>query len=91
VRELENVIERAILINPGPEINPEALFPPPPAVDKPLTTLPHVLKGVMDAIEREKIAEALQRARGNRSHTARLLGISRSALYKKLKLLDLPH
>jgi DNA-binding NtrC family response regulator len=91
VRELENVIERAILINPGPEINPEALFPLPAAVDKPLTTLPYVLKGAMDAIEREKIAEALQRARGNRSHTAKLLGISRSALYKKLKLLDLPH
>jgi two-component system, NtrC family, response regulator AtoC len=88
VRELENVIERAVLINPGPEINPEALFPPPAPADESPTFLRQATKGVKEVVEREKIAEALQRSKGNRSRAAKMLGISRSALYNKLKTLD---
>ncbi len=47
------------------------------------------MRGARELMEREKITEALQRASGNRSHAAKLLGISRSALYNKLKLLRL--
>ncbi|HEX9443489.1 MAG TPA: sigma-54 dependent transcriptional regulator [Candidatus Binatia bacterium] len=90
VRELENVIERAVLINPGPEIAPESLFAPPMA-EEPYSSasLHDAMRGARQVMEKEKIAEALQKTSGNRSHAARLLGISRSALYNKLKALRL--
>ncbi len=87
VRELENAIERAVLINPGPEIQADSLFPAPAADEAPATTsLFDAVNGTKEFVEREKIAEALKKTSGNRSHAARLLGISRSALYNKLKL-----
>jgi two-component system NtrC family response regulator len=89
VRELENVIQRAVLINPGREIGPESLFPASTATDEasPALSLLDTAKGAKEVVEREKIAEALQKASGNRSYAAKLLGISRSALYNKLKQL----
>jgi DNA-binding NtrC family response regulator len=91
VRELENVIARAVLINPGREINADSLFPPASAADEssPSTSLFEAINGTTEVLEREKIAEALKKTSGNRSHAAKLLGISRSALYNKLKLLRL--
>jgi two-component system, NtrC family, response regulator AtoC len=88
VRELQNVIERAVLINPGPEIVPDSLFPAPETADDDGSSqsLFDTARGVRESVEREKIAEALQKASGNRSHAAKLLGISRSALYNKLKI-----
>jgi len=87
VRELENVIERAVLINPGLEIQPDALFPSALMMEesRSFTSLQDTMRNARELMEREKIAEALQRTSGNRSHAARLLGISRSALYNKLK------
>ncbi len=39
----------------------------------------------LDAIERAHIAQVLQAHRGNRTHTARALGISRATLIKKIR------
>ena len=86
VRELENVIARAVLINPGPEIDPETLFFTPLTERQISTSLRQTIKGVKESMEREKIAEALKQANGNRSYAAKLLGISRSALYNKLRI-----
>ena len=85
VRELENIIARAVLINPGPEIEAETLFPPQVAAHEFPKSLLQMIKGVKDRMERERIAEALEKAKGNRSYAAKLLGISRSALYNKLR------
>jgi DNA-binding NtrC family response regulator len=89
VRELENAIERAVLINAGPEILAESLFPALVNTDDAVVSqsLFDTINGTKEVLEREKIAEALKKTSGNRSHAARLLGISRSALYNKLKLL----
>jgi DNA-binding NtrC family response regulator len=87
VRELENAIQRAVLINPGREIGPDSLFPATATEDPPALSLLDTAKGAKEVVEREKIAEALQKTSGNRSHAAKLLGISRSALYNKLKQL----
>ena len=85
VRELENVIARAVLITPDPEIDVETLLFTPLAESQ-STSLRQTIKGVKERMEREKIAEALKQANGNRSHAAKLLGISRSALYNKLRI-----
>jgi len=85
VRELENVIERAILFSPGPEISLHALFPPPGGEEPPLALLPQASKAALENLEREKIREGLQKAKGVRSQAAKLLGISRATLYNKIK------
>lgn len=92
VRELEHVIERAVLMSPGAEINPQALFAFEKAPrDEPAIPLHQAKKEAAETVEREKIKEALQKTRGKRSPAARLLGISRAALYQKLKHYDLTH
>jgi DNA-binding NtrC family response regulator len=40
-------------------------------------------------VEREHIQRALQRANGNKKAAARMLGLSRRALYRRLERLDL--
>jgi DNA-binding NtrC family response regulator len=88
VRELENVIERAVLMSPGAEITTEMLFLDPPAEESG-DPLQNVIRSTTAIVEKEKIAEATQRAQGNRSRAAKLLGISRATLYNKLKRYNL--
>lgn len=85
VRELENLIARAVLISSGPEITPDCLFPLAPASDSTLIPLSQATKTALEAVERQKIIEALHKVKGNRSRAARLLGISRASFYKKLR------
>jgi transcriptional regulator with PAS, ATPase and Fis domain len=91
VRELRNVIERAFILHAGiEEIRPEHLSPelrrvsPVKKSDKLVPTLqPEGL--VLDDVERKLIAEAMERASGNQSKAARLLGVSRDTLRYRLK------
>jgi two-component system response regulator HydG len=88
VRELEHTIERAVLLSPGPEIEPEGIvldhvdLDSAPTPDVRAITEAHAL---LDNVEREKLRQALVQAGNNRVHAAKLLGISRSTLYEKLK------
>jgi len=85
IRELANVIERAMVIAKGNVILPEHLPPhlfevrPTPATDAP--RLPELS---LQAAEREQILRALQASGGKRIEAARLLGLSRRTLYRKL-------
>jgi len=85
IREMENVIERAFNLLDGQVIEVD---------DLPLylrthgtkrspggTTLPRLL----EQVEREAVLEALTACSGNKVKAARLLGISRAWLYKKMK------
>jgi DNA-binding NtrC family response regulator len=91
VRELRNVIERAFILHAGAdEIRPEHLSPeirkatPAKRPDKVASGLaPEGL--VLDDVERKLIAEAMERASGNQSKAARLLGVSRDTLRYRLK------
>ena len=90
VRELENVIERAVLFSPGPEIAAEALTYVSSTngaapTYQPLPQLTQNSRSVAEETEKEEIREALHRAGHNRTQAAKLLGISRSTLYEKLK------
>ena len=79
VRELENVIERALVIDQGPQMKVKHL--PFCNIESPLTEEPRSLQEV----ERSHIEKMLQRNDWNIAKTARLLNIDRSTLHKKIK------
>ena len=92
VRELRNRIERAVALADAAEIGAGDLFPEavledaaPVATDGqgPLST-------ALDAAARAAIEDALRRAGGSRAEAARLLGISRTTLWKRMRDLGLP-
>ncbi len=82
VRELENVIESAIALAPGPRLRAADLprvrrvgEAAPLAADVPLS---------LEAYERCGLERALREAGGDAHRAARLLGVGRSTLYRKL-------
>jgi transcriptional regulator with PAS, ATPase and Fis domain len=91
VRELRNVVERAFILHASAdELRPEHLAPelrngaPPRRPEKLVPAVPD--QGiVLEDVERKLIAEAMERATGNQSKAARLLGISRDTLRYRLK------
>jgi DNA-binding NtrC family response regulator len=88
VRELENIIERAISFANTSEILPADL---PPHIRQsqpdaaPRSTTPRRLKDALKTVEKEVIASALHEANGNISHAATALGIYRQQLQRKMK------
>jgi two-component system response regulator AtoC len=92
VRELENVIERAVILSRGDRIGARDLPAnvTAPAHEAPAGGAPEFsLREARRACETEAIGRALAATNGNRTHAARLLGISHRALLYKLKELDL--
>lgn len=81
VRELINALEYAVALSPGRRIRPEDL----PAEVSGGTNRYRRTKLARPERERELIENALQRTRGNRSAAARLLGMNRVTLYRKMK------
>lgn len=83
VRELENIIERAVILEKSSEINPE--------------NLPHSIKlfeietidpnrvRTIDELNREYAERVLDMVGGNKTKAAELLGISRTSLWRVLK------
>ena len=87
VRELENVVERSILLAPGPEVQAEDIRIDTSQRSRPVTAtadqfLPEGM--TLDEYEQSLIREALKRANGNKSQAARLLGLTRNALRYRL-------
>jgi DNA-binding NtrC family response regulator len=82
VRELENVLERALIRSRTPTIEASSLALAPPRVDGGL--FPEGLPLDLGELERLAITEALRRVNGNRTHAARLLGIGLRTLRQKL-------
>jgi DNA-binding NtrC family response regulator len=82
VRELRNVIERAVILTPGRDISAAVLaLAPRPGGAAGAGAVPLTL----EEAERRHIAAVLEAARGARGAAARLLGISRTTLWTKLK------
>lgn len=95
VRELRNVLERAAAIAPTEVLSAEIIARALPRnVMRPhsTTSLPTESSRLADSrarAERQAILDALMRADGKRTLAARLLGVSRSQFYEKLKRYDL--
>jgi two-component system response regulator HydG len=88
VRELENVIERAVVLAQGSTITTTDLNLETPLDRMPTTSDDYFVvpaDATLAQVEREIIAQALQRSAGNRQATARRLNIGVSTLYRKLK------
>lgn len=89
IRELENVIERALNLTSEDIIQPEHLPPYLREYFKPASKL-KILSGIkyrekVSEMEKQAIIDALDQAEGNRTKAARLLKVSRSTFYEKLK------
>ncbi len=90
VRELENIVERAVLLTRGRVVDlddlPVALRPGEPGAAEPGTPgVPHRLPDLLAGIERQAIRAALERHGGVQTQAAAELGISERVLRYKMK------
>jgi DNA-binding NtrC family response regulator len=97
VRELENTMHRAVLLAQGPEIGVDAILTPEgealgqPARDPAARALElaeavtrSLVGRTVAEVERELILDTLDHCLGNRTHAAKILGISIRTLRNKL-------
>src|SRR5687767_1113490 len=89
IRELESVIERAVLFCPGKQLEPACL---PEEFHRPsLSNSSFVIPPLvpMEEIEREAILQTLERTSGNVRRSAQILRFPRPTFYRKLKKLGI--
>jgi len=89
VRELENILERALTLCEGNTIEAADLRLPSNEKGEPLHVSKHALDSYLDDMERQKILAALEKTRWNKTAAAKLLGISFRALRYRLEKLRL--
>lgn len=100
LRELKNVIKRAVLMAEGNQIDnkcfpAEILFPQDNDRDDANNVAGadlksnSKLKNASSEIEKQLIIETIQKAGYNKSHAARMLNIDRKTLYNKIKIFNI--
>ena len=82
IRELEHCIESAVVLCEGTVVDAEHLALPAPV---PVATRGTFTPRPLDDVEREHVLATLSAVEGNRSEAARLLGIGRNTLHRKLR------
>jgi two-component system response regulator AtoC len=101
IRELKNVIERAVVLCDAAEIGPDQLpaekirsQPEPPSDVDTATGGPEVdsspAKPVLRSAEQQRIIDALAACAGNQSRAARMLGMPRRTFISKLDAYGIP-
>ena len=97
IRELENVVQRAVLLTKQPQLD-VALLPPSIIGARTSTSAAGAMPGIaggqslrdaLEGPERQIILEVLRINNFSRNLTAEQLGINRTTLYKKMKRLGL--
>ena len=83
IRELENVIERALILSEGEKITRQDLPPNLMKLEPTPETSPR-LKDTVAAFEKEYIEQVLKANQGNKEAAAKILDISLSSLYRKI-------
>ena len=89
VRELRNRIERALALANGEWIMPADMFPDLAADRHPMSRAFATLSETRDLAERRQIERALKQTRGQIIEAAKLLSISRTTLWDKMRRLGL--
>jgi DNA-binding NtrC family response regulator len=89
VRELRNRVERAVALSHAPGIGIEALFPLETAELVEAGSLFRTLAEVRYRAERHHIRAVLSSTGGRVEEAAKLLGVSRSTLFEKMRKLDI--
>ncbi len=90
IRELENTMERAVILCLGEQITPRELLAAfRPDGEKETGSRPEPAGLTLREVERETIRATLKQTGGNKSRTARILGIARQTLQNKMKEYDL--
>ena len=86
VRELRNVIERAMIFCESPEVGAPDLSLPGMAAATPADPFQLPAEGlVLEDLEKSMLLQALQRAQGNKTRAATLLGLSRDTFRYRLE------
>jgi transcriptional regulator with PAS, ATPase and Fis domain len=87
IRELKNLVERVMLISPNSVLSKEDFEQGSlgSSINKPGFELPEVGKVTLDEIEKGMIEKALKDHPNNLSKVARLLGLNRGQLYRRLE------
>jgi DNA-binding NtrC family response regulator len=94
IRELENVIERLVIVKGSGTLMPADLpasirtprdLTPAAALVPELPTNGTDLRAMLEAVEERMIGEALERTGGNKNRAAELLGLNRTTLVEKLR------
>lgn len=95
LRELNNVVKRAVLLTQGETVSAESL---PQEIVHSMemsgNALPHneevsLLKNIAGSAERQAIIDVLEKVNYNKSRAAELMNIDRKTLYNKLKLYNI--
>ena len=93
IRELKNLVERAMLVSGHEELGPEdfqANAQPVPARAPEAGELPAPGSMTLDELEVHMIRQSLAHYEGNISRVAKALGLSRGALYRRLEKHEIP-
>ena len=93
IRELKNLVERAVLVSGHEELGPEdfqANSVPTPARPSEAGELPAPGSITLDELEAQMIRQSLAHYEGNISRVAKALGLSRGALYRRLEKHGIP-
>lgn len=85
IRELENEIERGVILSEGGAIRTVDLSIPLKAAATELSGIVEKNYPQLDDMERDYIGRVLKETNGNQSQASRILGINRKTLYLKLK------
>ena len=91
VRELENILERALTLCENDQIKVTDLRLPEGQRGTPGSAGPAELQDYLDDVERSRIVAALEQTRWNKTKAAKVLGISFRALRYRLQKLGIDH
>lgn len=89
IRELQNVLERAVVLTPGESITPDLVSPQLSQKGKEEISPGIVLEEALKKFKKDFILKTLSLTKNNQSQAARILGIQRTYLNRLIKELEI--